>query len=285
MRSTARALFPLACAALLATPLPAESRPRDRTARTHHPRPASDNPARVARWMGLEGIPLATSGSQQPIHPARRTACLAWGRLGERYRAVDAWGKVVGQAEVKQPASPDPDLGACFYPGLSVTSGRAGALYVSQGETWKEPASAEWTPSAAERASFDKFAVEAEESAPTTMQNVSARHRHRAPVFFKDAAGGHFGVLGGRALLVARLEAQEGAAAGTWKLVHLGTKATVNSIDDPYKVIAVFDLNGDGNPEIVFDWQSIDDNGQGVLQSEAGGAWRVVARSDYGTTA
>jgi hypothetical protein len=230
--------------------------------------------------MGAEGIPLASTTARGPVRVPRRTACLVWGRLGEKYRAIDAWGKVVGHAEVKNPASPDPDLGACFYPGLGVTEGRAGVMYVSEGDGWREPASAEWTPTAQDRVAFDRFAATLEDAGPPSVRTAAVRAQKRTPTFFRVGSERH-AVFGGRALVVARMDDE-----GEWRVVRLESSIARMAIDDPYKVIGVFDMNGDGVPEIVFDWQSLDDSGQGVLEQESPrGTWRIVARSGYGTTA
>jgi hypothetical protein len=240
---------------------------------------AADAGARPARrtgtrWLGTDGVPLAVSG-RNPVGPAPADACMRWGKRGSRWRGIDAWGQEAGRARVTTGATMDAVLGVCRYPELDVVSGRESVVYVSDGSSFRAPASAQWIPGDGERRAFDHFLAQLGPLAGIQVDGT-------APVFFRAPARGmagpeewRFAVVGGTALVVARCN-----GAGVWSLDHLARGVT------KIRPLAVFDMDGDGVPEILHDWERIDDHGRSVLGLDAWhGGWRTVAESDFGSTA
>jgi hypothetical protein len=58
-----------------------------------------------------------------------------------------------------------------------------------------------------------------------------------------------------------------------------------HSMPGCFRPVAVFDMNGDGVPEIVMRFSGGDGWNEFVLSADASGAWRVVASSNGGSTA
>jgi hypothetical protein len=172
-------------------------------------------------------------------------------------------------------AKMDAVLDACHYPSLGVVSGLQGVVYASDDTSFQAPASARWVPGDDERRAFDRFLAQLGPLAGIQVDRT-------APLFFRAPARGlagpeewRFAVVGGTALVVARW-----GGPGAWSLAHLERGVT------KIRPLAVFDMNGDGVPEILHDWQRIDDHGRSVLELDAWhGGWRTVVESNYGTTA
>jgi hypothetical protein len=92
----------------------------------------------------------------------------------------------------------------------------------------------------------------------------------------------HWAVVGGSTLVIARLQSN-----GQWVLRHLIATGSCNN-PKTYRPLAVFDMNNDTFPEIIFNGNFIDSWSDSVLQLvNAGdeGEWKIVAESVHGSTA
>jgi len=84
-------------------------------------------------------------------------------------------------------------------------------------------------------------------------------------MFFRGYEDALTAVVGGRVLAIAAFQ------DGDWHLRHIETLySTEDYITEPYRVLAVFDLDRDGNAEVVF-------------RESEGPAWNDVVLSPGGT--
>jgi hypothetical protein len=206
-----------------------------------------------------------------------------WATVGSRWRAVDVWGKVLGTYAVD--GRDHYDVTGCFELSFASAPPRDGSLlFVSEDSAWREPPSAEWAPRAEERAAFATVLARVEGgqsqgALPTSLTEVGPDTR-----FFDVVSAGktvHMAV-GGRCggFLVGSF------AAGAWTIVK-EERAGTRSQRVCHRPLAVFDMTGDGVPEIVL--RSIEGDGEwwgdSIIQRAADGRWREVAASPGGSTA
>ena len=86
-----------------------------------------------------------------------------------------------------------------------------------------------------------------------------------------------YAVSGGRLLLIAWLSPE-----GKWVLTHMENDLTDFEYSPilAYRPVAVFDMDGDGVPEVIYQWTEGSGCAQVVLQRRsAHGAWCAVAES------
>src|SRR4051812_28096322 len=55
----------------------------------------------LTRWLGSLDVPLLAAGHGK-IEAPGDDACTRWAPRGTRWRAVDAWGQVVGSASIRE---------------------------------------------------------------------------------------------------------------------------------------------------------------------------------------
>lgn len=245
----------------------------------------------AVRWLGARPhTPLAISNARG-VRSAGVACCDEWSRKGIRWRALDAFGQVVGQATV---ASRERyDVTGCYEATLARTEGSEGAgLYVAG--PWNASASAAWTPTAEERVSFDRFAAEVAHIihsgiAPTAVPPAGA-------IFFQaraesGAVAKRFAVVGGRALFIARFDGPSGdGRQASWRLAwidedSLGVQSGA-AAPRTFQPIAVVDMDGDGIPEVIAHVDLGDSWSDIVIRMQAGeGIWRKAAESVHGATA
>jgi hypothetical protein len=143
-------------------------------------------------------------------------------------------------------------------------------------------------PSAAERLRLQKFVA-----ATASVLGVPPSDGKNTRFFSlqNDILGEQqrFAVVGGHALLVARL-----GKDGRWTLAwsdaqYARLRRRLAGPDgglDAYAPLAIFDMNGDGIPEVVYRWDSGSDFGLGVLEFDLITEQpHLVTTSEYGTTA
>ena len=258
---------------------------RPRPARhAQRPRPAKDG---LTRWLGSLDVPLLAAG-HGTIKAPGDDACTTWAPRGTRWRAVDAWGQIVGRASIKEAGKVDRALDTCYYPVHQKTDGAEGVLLASAEGPWQPGPSAEWKPSAAERERLKKFVA-----ATASVLGVPPSDGRNIRFFAlkNDILGEQqrFAVVGGRALLVARL-GKDGRWTITWSdaqytRLHLRVSGPDGGLD-AYAPLAIFDMNGEGAPEVIYRWSSGADSGLGVLEFDPiTEQLHLVTTSAYGTTA
>ncbi len=197
------------------------------------------------------------------------TPSTLWGPPGSSWRALDAWGQVVATRTVDKA---DPyDVTGCNELSFRGAPANDRALYVSTASPWAPSPSREWTAPPADRSSFVTLAI-AKAAAPRP--GVYCPKGLPDAMFF-DVGTSHHAVYGGLGVVViARRD------PGGWVLATVKTSDPGNC----EKPVAVFDMNGDGVPEIVMrenEDASWDDY---VLQRSPAGTWVNAAESPGGAT-
>jgi hypothetical protein len=82
-------------------------------------------------------------------------------------------------------------------------------------------------------------------------------------------------------LIIARLDER-----GRWRVVYFDNQAAVRDLTAKgFRPLAVFDMDGDGRPEIVYHLDFGDSFSDVVLGSDNFGVWRPLAESVHGATA
>jgi hypothetical protein len=224
------------------------------------------------RWIASDPhVPLAVSSRRGGVEAAPGNACTAWGRLGSKWLAIDAFGQIAGHARVT--SAERYDVTHCDELGLTAADGTTGVgLFASDDTAWTAPPSARFTPASPELASFDDFAARASDLVSVTLG------RSRDALFFAIGAE-RLAVVGGGALVVGTL-----GADGSWHAAHMETPTLPH---DAMRPLAVVDMDGDGTPEIVFHLDqpsspSFEDRVLGRAPGDVG--WRVRVEGMYGTT-
>jgi hypothetical protein len=242
---------------------------------------AASTPPSGASFLASDPhVPMAIARGT-PVSAPPDGACRGWSTVGGRWLALDAYGQIVGTAEVASRSWYD--VTNCYELKLRATGGAPGVgLYVGAGGTYRAPRSAAWTPSADEEALFAALAADlraamkpAERRARTLFFRVSARR--------EGDAEEHFAALGGPTLVIARLEGHRWRAVFTDDAIAKGSTATDDS-GESYRPFAVFDMDGDGDPELVVHTRELAFWGD-LVYGRRGGAFSVVAHGVPGSTA
>jgi hypothetical protein len=229
---------------------------------------AAPKRARASYWMASDPhVPLAVVDGRQIRGVGKRGKDCGnanrWASPKSRWRAVDEWGQITGTFVVAR--SETFDLTQCrevtFAPSGKVRAGLR--LFVSDDSGYRPRESAAFTPSGVEKKRFERF-LNAVESAfvdhKPRGKYVPWGHR---TMFFEvsmprdpdwegrvDGAGKavvrprRWAVSGGPVLTVSYL-----GHKGQW---HAAKVLPPLGLTDSYKPVAVFDMNGDGIPEIVY---------------------------------
>lgn len=181
-------------------------------------------------------------------------ACQRWPAQRHRWVALDAWGQIAGTQE--RTRAEGYDVTGCYEMETKTIRGDAGVgLLASVG--YQARPRFEASPSPEQREAFDRFVRELDDVWPTELE--------RAPMFFRGYDDVLSAAIGGRVFVVAAF------VDGAWQLRHIETRfSTEDYIHEPYRLLAVFDLDGDGNAEIVF-------------RESEGPAWNDVVLTPGGT--
>jgi len=236
-------------------------------------------------------VPLAVSG---PDGFADASACCAaWARAGDTWTALDAWGAPL--AEVTVTGGEGYDVTACYE--LTLGGLPDDSRLIVRGATpWQAPSSARWEPTAAERAAALELAAAIDLVAATPGRAESPEplpplderiHFFTMPgdAGDPDIATRH-AAIGGRALAIIAID-----PTGAWRVSYLDLEwglAAGPWTAEPYRLLAIADLDADGFPELVAhrtDGPSWDDV---ILQCSHDSTlrpWRLVAESVGGSTA
>jgi hypothetical protein len=218
---------------------------------------------RASYWLAADPhVPLAVvEGKAIRSVGQRGKECGSTGRWAtphSRWHAVDAWGQTTGLFELT--GSETFDVTACHEVSFATRSGKPGAgLFVSDDSGYTPGETASYTPSALEKKRFEHFLGVMETSWVNQKPLGKAVPWGKRTMFFQLTPPGfegrvdgdgkplerprHWVVAGGPILVVGYL-----GENGHWKA------ASVNAplgLADSYQPVAVFDMNGDGIPEIV----------------------------------
>jgi hypothetical protein len=204
-----------------------------------------------------------------------------WKTLGTRWKALDAWGRPMG---VYTATSKD-DYDATECSELSLSPRLANDLthvFVSVDSAWRPPASAEWAAPAPKRAALASIAKTRipDTSVPKAevwTQCTSIRHKSR---FFHVPGRGDWAIATSNA---GWLVARDDASGWTVRSEDHAPKTPYSA--ECFRPVAVFDMNGDGVPEIVLRASGGDGWNDVVLALGRDDRWHVVAVSRGGSTA
>ncbi|MDD5305935.1 MAG: hypothetical protein PHU25_01315 [Deltaproteobacteria bacterium] len=232
--------------------------------------------------------------------------CEPWSKAKSRWRTVDAWGQVVGSAEIVSRSYYE--YAECYDTTWKLIQGSWGAgLLASEDGDWRPPPSVQWTPSPSQMAALSRMVDDVyhafvftdlsfirlttgpgqtegtDKLLPlerrTLLFTIPPRKRDSEPAPPNPT---QFAVVGGPVLLVAFLHPDE-----RWIV-----SAERNELTDgdrthlTYQPIAVFDVDEDGFPEIIYRFSEGEWWGETILKLDtAFDRWREVATSVMGSIA
>jgi len=207
-----------------------------------------------------------------------------WRAPASRWNAIDAWGQLVGSYTVE--SFDDYDVTGCAEISFVGAPRNDGALlFVSADSSWRPSPPARWSPSAIEHRAFDAALSDVVRGHAQTNIMRECKEIPDETRFFeiKTGAASQRFAVGGRngGYLVASL-----ASDGSWSR-DLVKSEPVRAPDYTmcYRPVAVFDMNGDGVPEIVMRQSEPASWADFVLMRSLTGHWQVVATSPGGSTA
>ena len=181
-------------------------------------------------------------------------ACRRWPAQRHRWVALDAWGGIAGTHQRTRAEAYD--VTGCYEMETGPVRGGMGVgLLASVG--YVPGPRFEASPTTDQREALDRFVERLDEVWPTELE--------RAPMFFRGYDDVLTAAIGGRVFAVAAF------VDGAWRLRHIETLFSMEDyIYEPYRLLAVFDFDGDGNAEIVF-------------RESGGPAWNDVVLTPGGT--
>ena len=205
-----------------------------------------------------------------------------WKTLGSRWRALDAWGQPIGVYTAT--SKDDYDATGCaelsFSPALRDDLSH---VLVSVDSAWRAPASAAWAAPPSKRATLAALAAAriADGQVPKNLvwsQCSSIPERAR---FFHVPGRGDWAIAtSNTGWLVARDDAHG------WSVRSIDRPATNPHYPSKcFRPVAVFDMNGDGVPEIVLRFSGGDGWQDMVMSLGADDRWSIVSVSPGGSTA
>lgn len=264
------------------------------------PNPKDGGNEATAYWLGGNPhVPFVTVKGRtitQAITAAQRNKSCGdakrWSALGSQWRAVDGWGQVTGLATID--TADRYDRTKCnevqFAPKFDRNTG--GTLFVSAQAAWRPAAPARWQPSAAQSAAFAPLLAEQLSDFSQQQQKLPyrcAEGRDKVRYFKYSPAGSDevaYGAIGGGmgGYVLATLSTDE-AGKSSWKPVIARKPGPKRPIC--YRPISVFDMNGDGRPEIVLRFVELQDEDESwgdLLLSHHGGGWQIHSMSPGSST-
>ena len=223
------------------------------------------------------------------IESAGQACCAQWARKGTKWKSLDAYGQIAGDATID--GGEGYDVTQCYELSFHETNKGVG-LFVDG--PYKAPKSLAWTPSDGERAALAKVVATLEHTmvptAPYACGPKKALPLAERSLYFttKDLDGSNslpvkWVVVGGPLMVIARLQAD-----GRWIARDVDAFATNTCQTGAYQPRAVFDLNGDGSPELFIHQDfgdSFGDIALGLNGLGFEGRWVEVAAAVHGSTA
>ncbi len=202
-----------------------------------------------------------------------------WKKIGSRWRALDAWGQPLGVFTVA--SKDDYDASGCselsFSPKLPNDLTH---VFVTVDSAWTVPESVEWAPPPMRRSAFTALANRSLFDANVSTvwkqcESISERNR-----FFHVPGRGDWAIAtSNNGWMVAR-DDKEG-----WSILSQDHSKTTSDSPQCFRPVAVFDMSGDGIPEIVLRFSGGDGWQDFVLAIDADDHWKLVAASPGGSTA
>lgn len=203
------------------------------------------------------------------LQPPPSGACTRWPAHRHRWVALDEWGQIVGTH--RSEGGEAYDVTECYEMRTTTLDGADGVGLLASVGYRPGPRFAA-APSDSERRAFEAFIADLDDVWP------AGDAQRREPTFFRGADEVLTAVVGGRVLAVAAL------VDGTWTLRHIETTyASEAWVEEAYRPLAVFDLEGDGHAEIVFR-ESEGVSWNDAVLSPGGTVWVRAATSVGGGT-
>lgn len=236
------------------------------------------------RFLGREPhVPLATFDGQH-LGLVDSGCGASWSAPAARWRALDAWGQIVGHAVTS--GGEGYAVTQSYELALTVTDGTSGTgLYASEDGPWTAAPSVEWAPSAAQRENYQRFLgrfsrLFHEQPASNTEAD------RRSTMFFRASRGSDqtfFAVTAGRSLMISRFD----ATRSQWGIVMLHTAQARSASINVFALEAVFDMDHDGWPEIIVHHDEHDAFWNDAIYSthDQGNSWAIELSSAGGSTA
>jgi hypothetical protein len=211
-----------------------------------------------------------------------------WARIGSRWRALDAWGQIVGELEMRK-TELYPVTG-CREATMRRVSGTEGAnLFVSADSAFTPRPSARWEPSSKQRGELHTLIGTLAKAMIPDREIAALGEAAFGTTFFTAPADpevsmvqqARWAIVAGPVFIAARL------SDTGWKVMNV--KGAVfdlgGSRRDVYRVVSIVDMNGDGVPEIVLRTNSSDWWADSVLSFDRWKGWIDVAESPGGSRA
>lgn len=248
-------------------------------------RGAAREPLQHTRWLGrAPHVPLVASTEERTLDYVGENSCIPWATRGARWRSVDAWGQFAGRATTT--GRDGYAVTNCYELELSITEGTAGTgLYVNEDSPWTPPTSAQFVPSAEQRSALDRMLSQYDslQVRRFTIDGVAQRDERRVMFFHAHDANGYdrpYAVIGGRSLLIARFD------DGAWLLVYQ-QHSTIHAGPSAFALVAVFDMDRDGTPEIIVHHDEFDGGWVDAIyrSDDHGSSWSSSFESVGGSTA
>jgi hypothetical protein len=224
--------------------------------------------------------PLARVVSGKVVAPEEH-ACTTWGVRGETWKAVDALGRVVGEAKVT--GLDRYDVSGCDELTLKRSSGKAGVGVFVRGSYEPLPLRRVSLPEE-QRRELARRIAKRDSRVPKPSRRIEKKPElplAKRMVAYREEDGPIRVVVGGRAFSVFRLE------EGRWILEHeqLPTAEEVWEEPDTFMPISVLDMNADGRPEIVLHARLIDGYSDFTLTSDERHRWSEISAGIWGAFA
>jgi hypothetical protein len=202
-----------------------------------------------------------------------------WKKIGSRWRALDAWGQPLGVFT----ASSKDDYYAFGCAELSFSPKLPNDLthvFVSIDSAWTAAPSVEWAPPAARRSAFTALANRSLFDANVSLVWDQCKSIPERARFFHVPGRGDWAIAtSNTGWMVARDDKQG------WSVLNQERPKTTAESPQCFRPVAVFDMNGDGIPEIVLRFSGGDGWQDLVLAIDEDNHWKVVSSSPGGSTA
>ena len=262
---------------------------------------ANHHQGKTSFWMAADPhVPLAVVQGHKihSIAAQRGKECGSeerWAKPKSHWKAVDAYGQLTGTFEVK--GAELYDVTGCHEVQFAPRSGKQGVgLFVSEDSGYKPGKSVQYSPTLAEQKRFDKFMNVVETAYVDHRPYGKAAPLAKRSMFFEfeppkdpnwvERLDGEnkriqrpkrWAVSGGSMMTVSFLNGN-----GHWKV---STVKPVLNLANSYKPVAVFDLDGDGIPEIIYQSSDGPTFAEHVLRlNRETMSWEEAAESPGGAT-
>lgn len=218
---------------------------------------------RQTRFLGKDPHgPLAVAKGSKLASPAS-SACRTWAARGSRWHALDAYGQIVGEAEVT--GMDRYDVTNCDELVMASAVGEEGVgVYASGG--YRPLALRPWTIAGAARQELRELVRRRDRSLPRSRLKEPELGLGRRLLAWTTPEGQRFAAVGGRALTLLRRD------RGAWVVLEQRTPgADEVTHADKFMPLSALDMNADGAAEIVVHERSIDSYADFTLTPRAGG--------------